>query len=354
IGGAEKRFAGLWVDLKRSGDRDVHLVVPRSLFDELVRAVDLSHLASFVDQATIVEDDGQNTMRKLRVTLSWLRVRHPNAVFHFTLLPPTLIGLIRPARTVYTVAGSTLTGVNWKGMAAIGSSVALAARTDVLDEGVANMLRGLFPHKREHISVTPNSFVDLETYQPAAVKKNRLVFTGLFSREKQIDRLVDCLPELDAGLRAGGIASPEYRFMGRETRSPGVAEAVAALRPKIDVQAGYEPNPIGTLAEGKVFFSIQFTNNYPSKALLEAMACGCVPIVTDVGTTRKIARDDFAHFVPREFTAKDLLPGALAALSLSKPDFEKRVATMRQFCAQNFSLASMRAYYQGLWAQAST
>lgn len=348
IGGAEKRFAGLWLDLKRRGDRTTRLVLPRSLLELLVRAEDLTALSAHVHDMVVTEDAALTPRSSFFRTLAWLRVRHPRAVFHFTLLPPVLAGVFRPDRTVFTIPNSTLRQLNWKGLAPVLASVAVCAKTDVLDEGVGDELRRRLPFRRSAISVTPSSFVDLDFYRPAAKKDARLVFTGLFSEEKQIDRLVSCLPALDAGLKRGGVKA-EFRFLGRETKKPGVANACAAME-GVDVRAWFEPNPLPVLAGGKVFFSLQRANNYPSKALLEGMACGCLPIVTDVGTTRRIANDDFAFFVPREFTAGDLLAPALKILKMPDDEFSARVERMRAFLKQHFSIDAMRAYYEGLWS----
>jgi glycosyltransferase involved in cell wall biosynthesis len=42
------------------------------------------------------------------------------------------------------------------------------------------------------------------------------------------------------------------------------------------------------LASSRIFVSLQDRNNYPSQALLEAMACGNAIVATDVGSTSKL------------------------------------------------------------------
>ncbi len=349
IGGAEKRFAGLWLELKRQGDSRTVLVVPAPLRALLARSADLAGLEAFESDMVTTRDADHTPRGHLFRTLARLRLLNPSAVFHFTLLPPVFAGLIRPDRTIFTVPNSTLRQFNWKGLVPVLASVALCRRTDVLDETVCEELARRVPFRRNSLSVTPGSFVDLEFYRPAAEKGPTLVFTGLFSEEKQIDRLVAATPALDTALKDDGLKA-RFRFLGRETRQPGVAEACGAMK-GVDVKAWFEPNPVSVLAGARAFFSVQRTNNYPSKALLEGMACGCLPIVTDVGTTRRIAHPDFAWFVPQNFTADDLIGPVREILTMPEPEFSRRVERMRAFLAERFSVGAMRSYYERLWAE---
>ena len=50
----------------------------------------------------------------------------------------------------------------------------------------------------------------------------------------------------------------------------------------------FSDNPETNLSDSLIFLSLQDHNNYPSQLLLEAMACGCAIIATDVGETSKL------------------------------------------------------------------
>lgn len=69
------------------------------------------------------------------------------------------------------------------------------------------------------------------------------------------------------------------------------------------VHIQYEPDPFRILLKSKVFVSLQDVDNYPSQSLLEAMACGCAIIATDVGLTRQMLGEDCAILIPPEPTA---------------------------------------------------
>lgn len=349
LGGAEKRFAGLWLWLREQGHLGIHLVVPRPLKQALSEAPEFKALPQHEHAIVTFDSADARPLKGQWRQLNLLRLRHPRAVFHYTLLPPALLGLIRPDRTVFTIPNSSLDRYNLRGLLPVLASALVSGRVDVLDEDVLGRLKGWFPFRTSALRLTPNSFVDVDYYQPKP-KKLRLAFTGLFSLEKQAARLVDAIPAVDAALKAKGL-SAEFRLMGREVHGSTLGERCAALRPQIDVQAGYEPNPVAVLAEARIFFSLQRANNYPSKALLEAMACGCIPIVTDVGTTRRIAPQGIASFVPREFTPEQLAEKVVQILTLPDAEQDRRAAAARQFVREKFSVESMANYYLGLWRE---
>lgn len=66
------------------------------------------------------------------------------------------------------------------------------------------------------------------------------------------------------------------------------------------VHIQYEQDPFSILLKSKVFVSLQDIDNYPSQSLLEAMACGCVIIATDVGLTRQLLDENCAMLIRPE------------------------------------------------------
>lgn len=66
------------------------------------------------------------------------------------------------------------------------------------------------------------------------------------------------------------------------------------------VQLYFEQDPFRVLLRTKVYVSLQDTENYPSQSLLEAMACGCAVVATDVGLTRSLLDESCAVLVPRD------------------------------------------------------
>lgn len=348
LGGAEKRFVGLWLHLARAGRRRVHLVVSSALREKLAGVPEFTGLERFDHAIETYPSEGG--LKALRRCLLGLWRRDPRAVFHYVHVSPVLVQLFPSRRTLFSMTAATWRYTNRTGIAIAYAGMLAAGHVDVLNEPVYRGLARTLRHKRSALSLTPGSFVDLDFYRPAPfhAKGSRLTFLGLFSRDKGIFQLLRVLPELDARLRDRGV-EPEYRFMGRDVEKPGVAELVGGMRPSIDVQAYEEADPARVLSASKVFFSLQQTTNYPSKSLLEALACGNLPIVTDVPDSRRIAPDDFAFYVPRAFTAESLATHAIQILTMPQDEFEAKVALARAHLRRRFSVETMADYYLDLY-----
>jgi glycosyltransferase involved in cell wall biosynthesis len=350
IGGAEKRFAGLWLHLKRSGHSELKLVLPSALRERIFAIGEFAEAKAYREDIEVF--DALGGTRALALRLRSLHARAPCSVFHYVMVSPAIAQWFRSPRTLFSITYSTLQQLNRKGRSLLYAGAIRAARSDVLDPGVKDLLSRRFFFKRNAFSLTPNSFVDLTTYAPVpfAAKENLLAFVGLFTEEKQAFRLVECLPAIDRNLKAQGIAAPRFVMLGRDIHQPGVVDACAKLRPQVDVRAYEENNPNQVLSRSKVFFSLQRADNYPSKSLLEALASGNVPVVTDVGQSRMIAREDFSFYVPRDFSAQDLAQHCLHILSMPEHEFSARVERARAFLAERFSIDAMARYYLRLYA----
>lgn len=351
IGGAEKRLAELWVALRRRSTVPHKLVVSEPLRDHLGSMIEFGRTLDDQRADVVVHAPGDAPRRRALVRLGERQVVD---VWHAVMASPLSLGLVRPAATVFTVPIATTDLLNIKGKLAVQAGVAFADATDVLDPKLTTTLKKLLPWKSSAIHNTPGSQIDIDAYRPLPhhEKRNVLVFCGLLSRAKNADRLLAALPELHARLTSAGVRDLSYVFLGRDTPELQFYERVRAMKNE-PVTARFEPNPAKVLSEAKVFFSVQPLTNYPSKSLLEAVACGALPVVTDVGDSRQIAHESFAHFIRGEFSAEDLVGPCLELLTMPTAAFEDRVARGRAFIAERFSLTAAVSYYQSLYAFAA-
>lgn len=355
-GGAEKRFTQLWCHLLREAalPYEPRLVLEDRLLESLSRATEFPELTT--SRSLVVPVDARTLSPMGLRAFSRARQREDaRSVFHYVLVAPAPSRAVGK-RTLYSITAARIDRINFNttARALLYASALNSARIDTLDPKVRRHLSTLFPWKQSSISVTPNTSIDLEHYAPGPFEKrrNRLVFLGTFLRKKQAFRLLDQLPEIDATLRKAGIADPEWAFIGRDNAGEGES-AVArctSLREErgINVSAFYSDNPQEELQQSKIFFSVQFLENYPSKSLAEALACGVHPIITDVGQSRRMATEDFASFVSREFTAREISEKCVAVLALDRDTYDAKVAAARSFAAKHFSVGTMVAYYRQL------
>ncbi len=103
------------------------------------------------------------------------------------------------------------------------------------------------------------------------------------------------------------------------------------------------------LGEARVFVSLQRTDNYPSQALLEAMACGAAAVATDVGLTWKLVDETVGARVKAE-------PAAVAEAVLALLDHPDRADAMgrraRERVIRDHSMEKYLDYMEGLYARA--
>ncbi len=351
LGGAEKRFLGLFLHVRRQRAWPLELVCPRGLADRARNTQELADVGRLGEGIHTFESGGGTIDRALVATVWRLARADPGAIFHFVLLPPQLGLRLHASRTLFTVPLSDLSLYNWRGRSMVYVGCALAHRTDFLDERVRDAVAERLPWLAGRFRVTPGSYVDLDLFAPAedGVRDGSIAFSGTFTREKGIYRLAEQLPEIDARLKALGHTSVRYLFMGRDSDAPPMTPILRALHPRLDVSARLEPNPQRVLERASVFLSLQRQNNYPSKSLLEAMAAGCIPVVTDVGTTRKLVTEDVGFFVPRDFSVEDLVGACDAALSVAPAERARRIAAMRGLLRVRFSIEAMAQYYVRLY-----
>ncbi|MCF8296010.1 MAG: glycosyltransferase [Saprospiraceae bacterium] len=141
--------------------------------------------------------------------------------------------------------------------------------------------------------VSPCSFIDYSNLF-AEEKENIIIFCGRLEKIKNplllfqsLNEIKEIIKEMDWKIYIIGTGSleEEMRFYINEHE----LECVRML--------GYIPDPQKYLRKSKIFISIQQEDNYPSQALMEAMACENAIIASDVGDTRLLIDDNCGKLV---------------------------------------------------------
>jgi glycosyltransferase involved in cell wall biosynthesis len=352
IGGVEKRLLGIWLKLKYLEDSRYELIISRALFDKAQQIGEFEHLQKFKQTAhfDLVADTYLETQRNIRQFASCCPIQ---SIFHFVLSPP--LYRLKRHMTLLTYPTTSFGKYNIIGLLTLFNGLRLADRIDVLDPRVFRFLRNVFFYKRKRIYNTSGSYVNTDYFLPVPFreKENRVVFLGLLSREKQADRLLEMLPEINRKLATAGYSNIKFSILGRCSSDFDPEDVISKWHPETGNQVDYEilevKDPSETLARSKAFLSLQRTDNYPSKSLLEAMASEVLPIVTRVGNSEMIAPGHLANYVSRTFSAEEIAAGIKEILDLNSQEYNNRASALLSHLRANFSIERSVNYFLELY-----
>ncbi|WP_368655539.1 glycosyltransferase family 4 protein [Castellaniella ginsengisoli] len=163
----------------------------------------------------------------------------------------------------------------------VGRSVKAACSVDCLSYSIGEEIREACKNEtdRGKVHVSPCSFTDFSEVKIRNTRDIDVVMMARFSPEKGYGLFLAAEQKLPDGLEihlCGFGGSPPHTKRAR----------VYACQ-----------NPFEVLARAKIFLSLQDEENYPSQALLEAMASGCAVIATDVGETRRLLDESCAILI---------------------------------------------------------
>ncbi len=209
----------------------------------------------------------------------------------------------------------------------VGTSVRRARAVDCLSDTIGEYVRGQCRNSSDalKIRVAPCSFTDISGVRLREERDIDVVMMARFSPEKGYGLFLESLPKLPQNL--------EIHLCGFGPQPPETPRAKV-----------YESSdPFEVLSRAKIFLSLQHTENYPSQALLEAMASGCAVIATDVGETRKLLDESCALLIPPN---SDRLADAINRL-VNESLLRKRLGlTARERVLREHTLERFATYFE--------
>jgi glycosyltransferase involved in cell wall biosynthesis len=134
--------------------------------------------------------------------------------------------------------------------------------------------------KRHKVNVAPNSFIDFDRILIEKKDPKRIAFSG---RMEKIKNPILALEAVKI-LQKRGVDF-ELFLLGRGTLEEEIKQFIEKNELSDKVHFYFEPNIERILANSSIYLSLQDINNYPSQALLEAMASECAIIATNVEET---------------------------------------------------------------------
>jgi glycosyltransferase involved in cell wall biosynthesis len=350
LGGAEKRFAGIWEGLvNQAGYSDsIRLVLPRELYNIFSSSIEFKDSFQKYQSSIFIYDfsyaAGASALRKKLYDFVNTFTKAGDSI-HFIDTHP--LRSFKNRQVVFSVTQSSLKNLSLKGKTAQLLAIWLSQKTDVLDPGIYKFVRRLFFMKRKTISQTPGSFCNTALFKPVnwADKKNQVVFMGRLEPVKQIVNFVKAIPAVYEAT-GGKEKAFEFYIIGWGTLKAEIEIMLQAEAYKdIPVVFKYMDNVHEVMNTAKYFVSLQLYNNYPSKSLIEAMSAGALPIVTDTGQTRWIVKDEFGFFVKESFTTGDLTEIFSAITQMPDSLLEKKSRLAREFILDNYSVNRSVDYF---------
>lgn len=349
VGGAELRFFGLWkyANTKNIYDFNFYLVGSSLLFEALINKEKENYKLELRNSPNFFKYDlsGSYLNYKSQFKLFLKNNIAEKDILHFVDGHP----LIKTdARQIFSITQSSLRNLNIKGKISQFIGAKYADVVDVLDPNIFKLLKTLFFNKKNKVYITTNSYCDVDKFEtlPFEDKKDWFVFLGRFEHLKQVDKLIDILPDIYNKIKGKFTNDLKFVFLGYGSMDDLLREKIKKPSFKeipILIQATLSPQDI--LKYSKFFFSLQLNNNYPSRSLIEAMCSGNIPICTDVGQTKWLAKPEFSFYVPEYFTFTDFEKVFNDMDKISKQDLTKKGALARQTVMNEHTIEKMFDYY---------
>ncbi|QGM22391.1 glycosyltransferase [Spiribacter sp. 2438] len=309
FGGAERRYARLYSHL-RQRDGSFFLLTTKNGLESLQRL----GIVSEDDQNVLVSpsSDGKKgvvgffyrvkKLFHLRRILKQHQIKHmhlmgtPNFTHLFMLL-------IKPFTVTFSFAlYGYVTSRRANNSAARNRIIQFCLRRakfcDCLSPSIANSIRGFLPDNEGcKLQTAPCSFTDYRE-KKATVKDIDICMAGRFVPIKGFDLAIDAFEILEGSDLPSRLS---VHFCGWGPLESYIRQRCLKLR-KTSVWIYQAEDAVDAMARAKIFLSLQ-EENYPSQALLEAMACECCIVATDVGETYKIVNESIGRRINPEASA---------------------------------------------------
>lgn len=353
IGGTEKRFSELWQYFMDHGHREIHLVLQQELFEKLISIPYLTALRIHPERVHIL-NNGSHSAFLWQVIRLALRAPKGSRFHYFITGIPLLHRLLRQKMIISNTAGIFIKDVFPSRLTRLyyWACLMTADKVDFVDPTeFASHKKISFMRRKSHLT-TPGTFTRMDEFFPSPKKENWIVFLGRFDLrdKKNVIPFVRAIPEIHQSLKNHGIQDPHFFILGHGDLEDQIRVRLSRSEYSgINITFKFDSFPGRILQKSKVFMSIQKDTNYPSKALVEALAAGNLPVVTDIADSRLLAKEDFSFFVSKVFTGTDLANQILRILRLSPEEFKRKSDQAVAHIRENFSIDASGRYFLDLY-----
>jgi glycosyltransferase involved in cell wall biosynthesis len=355
-GGAERRFSRAFASLVQR-DPTAHYLINRELYEAVRRngwlAADTPNVHVLTNWRWLPQYRGRVVYLVVHMLeVLWLIVRLRLRLLHFVSTAVhvgAVAAFVSGVRTIVSIIS-----VNFKNVYSPASlplyrrTLRAATLVDVLSNSIIQYVLASpasYPGLMPKLRVTACSFTDYTRFVPAPTKEPWVVYsTSAFVEVKN--------PLLAAAVACQLVErhpAVQVFLLGRGGLEAAMRERIAQCPHHDRISLRHEDDVSATLARASVYLSIQAVENYPTQALLEAMAAGCAIVATDVGDTRLLVDETVGAVLP-----PDAEPITQAALDLLNDPARcaQLGAAARQRATTQHTVERMVDYLQALYADA--
>ena len=341
LGGAERRLTRIFDALSVDEDIDVTFVLRK--YENPTEVVKVYH--SFSNKGNIKYHFVNDSNVEL---FSYVRKERFDAVVFIgpyrAMMPFAIAGKLSGARCIWLLVNTSLSSYEFEN---IGQRILfkICAR-------IADNIDCLFPasapivkkhvNKPESVSITPCAFTNLDEFK-SAEKDRSFIFLSRLVKGKNVELFLDAVILIKSFLQDNG-----YKVI-----IAGDGDLKPVLEDKVKEEnlgnLVFLPGYVDSreyFPQADVFMSLQNINNYPSQSLLEAIACGCYIIATDIGDTRTIVKSQFGSLCG--YDAKEIADLMVEFVNKELKDKLKIQQEARAFAEKTFIIDRSVEHYREL------
>ncbi|QUT05667.1 glycosyltransferase family 4 protein [Sphingobium phenoxybenzoativorans] len=164
---------------------------------------------------------------------------------------------------------------------------------------------------------------------------NKFIFTGRIIKDKNIDLLFSAASEVARHREVRFVIVGDGEEMGRLVHEA----AHLGLSKSFDF-TGFQSNVTERLL-GCDFFISASTREGQSNSLLEAMSCGCIPVVAAASGVDDVVEDGKSGFIVKDVSAAAFIETINRVLDLSAEDRGKLSEASRSYAENNFGIEAI-------------
>jgi glycosyltransferase involved in cell wall biosynthesis len=318
IGGTEKRFANLFNYLSQNSRHTYYLMLPVGLFGLLCDQGILQENQPGIIK--LFQRKPYSIYNSLPFKVFGFRVkgggRFLGPLWRRELLSPVVrdhfdaFDLVHWASTGASYLYGTLP-MNKATVLEVQDATLHSSRSRIIREGLRSSAffnvasdriryacsKGVEDAALERFFVSPCSFIDY-TKMFVAPKERIITFIGRLEAIKNPEMFVEAVYRV-AQVRKDFTAY----ILGGGVRERRIDNLIIDRGLQHLLVRQFHPHPQAVLSRSLISVSLQQFDNYHSQALMEAMACGCAIVASDVGETWRLVSDQVGFRMPLEVEA---------------------------------------------------